>query len=90
MIVPEELTETDQNELCIDRFNKLENSLVTESCRDAKEKRPLSAHETRGAMLPTQYAQKLSIKMNVELGGGEKVFGRMQTGERCGRNRRDI
>ena len=41
-------------------------------------------------MLPTQYAQKLSIKMNVELGGGEKVFGRMQTGERCGRNRRDI
>ena len=41
-------------------------------------------------MLPTQCAQKLSIKMNVELVGGEKVFGRMQTRERCGRNRRDI
>ena len=31
-------------------------------------------------MLPTQCAQKLSIKMNVELVGGQKVFGRHADG----------
>jgi hypothetical protein len=37
--------------------------------------RPLSAHETRGAMLPASRAQKLSLQINVELVVGLEVFG---------------
>jgi hypothetical protein len=38
--------------------------------------RPLSTHETRGAIFPPCHAQKLSPQINVELVDGEEVFGR--------------
>jgi hypothetical protein len=38
--------------------------------------RPFCAHETRGAIVPGQRAQKLSTEMNVELVVGQEVFGR--------------
>jgi hypothetical protein len=37
--------------------------------------RPLFTHETRGAISPVCYAQKLSPQINVELVGGLEVFG---------------
>jgi hypothetical protein len=42
----------------------------------ALEKRPLLVHETRGAMVTAKRVQKLSTSMNVELVGGQEVFGR--------------
>ena len=36
---------------------------------------PFSTHETRGAISPVCYAQKLSPQINVELVGGLEVFG---------------
>jgi hypothetical protein len=42
--------------------------------------RPLSAHETRGAILPVCHAQKLSPAINVELVDGREVFGRHADG----------
>jgi hypothetical protein len=42
--------------------------------------RPLSAHETRGAILPAEPAQKLSPEINVELVDGQEVFGRQADG----------
>jgi hypothetical protein len=39
-------------------------------------KTPLLVHETRGAILPVCYAQKLSPPINVELEDDQEVFGR--------------
>jgi hypothetical protein len=64
IILQKELTEIDHNDPYIDEFNKLENSLVTEGSRDAKEKRPdtvgqPSSAEIGALNMPSLKAKKL-------------------------------
>ena len=47
---------------------------VSRGKRMANSIRPLSVHNTRGAILPAERVRKLSPSMNVELMDGQEVF----------------